>query len=280
MKINFTKMHGAGNDFIIINGFEVNINNFSLTKFAKKYCHRNFGIGADGVVLILPSDKQDFRMRIFNADGGEPEMCGNAIRCMAFYVYKHNLIASKKMRIDTLAGLIVPEIINVNGANAVVKIDMGKPKFSPEQIPVNISEQDPIINYPIDIEGTECLVTLVSMGNPHAVIFTEDTENFPVKKIGAVIESHSLFSNKINVEFVQVLSRKELKMRVWERGTGETLACGTGACASVVAAILQNKADNKATVQLPGGDLIIEWSLGGNVIMSGPAEIVFEGTIE
>jgi diaminopimelate epimerase len=273
MRIPFTKMHGAGNDFIF-----VDCRLFDLPDpawFAVKYCNRWFGVGADQMLLLYPSSVADFRMDIYNADGGRVEMCGNGIRCFAKYIWDKKLSDKKVLEVETLAGIIRPER---SGAN--VKVDMGEPIFDPRLVPAIIQIEPPVIDYPLDIDGKRYHITLVSMGNPHAVIFlNEDVSKFPVKTVGPYIEKHSLFPRRINVEFVNVLSRDELVMRVWERGSGETLACGTGASATGVAAMIKGLTGRRVTVNLLGGNLLIEWAENNRVYMTGPAEEVFEGVI-
>ena len=272
MKINFTKMHGLGNDFIVIDCRKKKI--AGLSRLMKKLSHRQFGIGFDQALVLLPSKKADFRMDIYNADGGRVEMCGNGIRCFAKYIWDRKFSKKDVLEIETLAGVIKPK-----KAGSLVQVDMGEPIFKGKDIPVNLSGR--IIKYPLNIEGMEFNITCVSMGNPHCVIFANDVDNFPVAKYGPAIENHQLFPKRTNVEFVEVINKKELNMRVWERGSGETLACGTGACAALVAANLNGLAGKKATVHLAGGDLKIEWSEKDNhLYMTGPAAEVFEGVVE
>jgi len=284
MKINFTKMHGLGNDFILIDSRKKKI--AGLPKIIKKLSHRQFGIGFDQALILLPSRKADFRMDIYNADGGKVEMCGNGIRCFAKYIWDRGLSKKKVLEIETLAGIIKPEKVG-----NMVKVDMGEPILEAKDIPVKISsefgvrsseEKDskPIIDYPLMIEDKKFKITCVSMGNPHCVIFVDNVDKLPVPRYGPLIENHPLFPKRTNVEFIQVINNKRLKMRVWERGSGETLACGTGACASAVAANLNNLADRRVTIHLAGGDLRVEWSENDNhVYMTGPAVEVFEGVI-
>lgn len=270
MTIPFTKMHGLGNDFIVLDQRESTVTD--LGQFARTYCDRRFGIGADQLLTLTKSKTADFRMLIHNADGSEVEMCGNGIRCLAAYIWDRDLSDKQVLEIQTLAGTIRPE-----RAGALVKVDMGAPRLEGRDIPVAIDGR--VLKHPLEIEGTEFQITCVSMGNPHAVIFTDNVSEFPVSRIGPAIETHSLFPNRTNVEFVQVLSAEEIKIRVWERGAGETLACGTGACASLVAASLNDYTGNKATVHLKGGNLHIDWANDGRVYMTGPAVEVFQGEI-
>lgn len=275
MEISFTKMHGAGNDFIVIDCRELILN--EPAEFAKKYCHRRFGIGADQVLLLYPSYKADFAMKILNADGSEVEMCGNGIRCFAKYIWDRKLSDKSILEIETMAGIIRPE-----KAGELVRVDMGEPVFEPEKVPVNLSGvQRKIIDHPLKIKDREFKITCVSMGNPHAVIFIEeDVRDFPVHEYGPEIEKHDMFPKRTNVEFINVINNQELFMRVWERGSGETMACGTGASASGVAAMLKELTEKKVTIHLMGGDLIIEWANNNRVYMTGPAEEVFDGVIK
>ena len=275
--MEFTKMHGLGNDFVILNCLEETVTNPS--ELAQNMCDRNFGIGADGLVLVLPSDVEeaDFRMRIFNPDGSEPEMCGNAIRCFAKYLYERGLTTKTDLNVETLAGIIKPKLILEDGEVELVKVDMGQPRLKRSEIPMKGEESKQIVQEPLYVDGEEFKVTCVSMGNPHCVIFVDDAEEAPVRELGPKIETHDLFPEDINVEFIEVMNEEELKMRVWERGAGVTLACGTGACGSTVAAILNDFTEQKVTVHLLGGDLVIEWADDNHVYMSGPATEVFTG---
>jgi diaminopimelate epimerase len=275
MKITFTKMHGLGNDFILIDCRHVTLNN--LPELSKTLCHRRFGVGADQMLLLLASQEADFMMRVFNADGGEVEMCGNGIRCLAKYIWDRNLSAKKILSVETPGGIIRPE-----KAGDLVKVDMGEPVFEPEKIPVmqrEINNSSRIIDYPLRIEDREFKITCVSMGNPHAVIFVENLSKFPIPYYGSLIENHPLFPKKTNVEFIEVFTPKEISMRVWERGSGETMACGTGASAAVVASNIKGLTEKEVTVHLLGGDLFIEWAGTNHVYMTGPAAEVFEGII-
>jgi diaminopimelate epimerase len=275
MEIPFTKMHGAGNDFIVVDCRELII--MDPAEFAKIYCHRRFGIGADQVLLLYSSYKADFAMKIFNADGSEVEMCGNGIRCFAKYIWDRKLSDKSILEIETMSGIIRPE-----KAGELVRVDMGEPVFEPEKVPVNLSDgQRTVIDYTLKIKDREFKITCVSMGNPHALIFIdEDVRDFPVHEYGPEIERHAMFPKRTNVEFINVINKQELFMRVWERGSGETMACGTGASASGVAAMLKGLTEKKVTIHLMGGDLIIEWAENNRVYMTGPAEEVFEGIIK
>ncbi len=276
--MNFTKMHGLGNDYIYVNCFEETVE--SPSECARILSDRHFGIGSDGLVLIMASDKADFRMRMFNSDGSEAEMCGNAIRCVGKYVYDNGMTDKSEITVETLAGIKVLLLDIKDGGVVLVKVDMGEPVLRPADIPVN-SEKDMFISQPVIVNGEQYEVTCVSMGNPHAVAYVEDVSKFPLEAVGPEMEIHSLYPRKINAEFVQVIDGETLKMRVWERGAGETLACGTGACAVLVASVLNGVSGRKAAVKLLGGDLIIEWNEKDNhVYMTGPAVKVFEGRID
>ncbi|NLP14072.1 MAG: diaminopimelate epimerase [Clostridium sp.] len=276
--MKFTKMHGLGNDYIYVNCFNETVEEPS--KVAKFVSDRHFGIGSDGLVLIMPSDKADFRMRMFNSDGSEAEMCGNAIRCVGKYVYDNGMIKKDVVSIETLAGIKILELTIKNNSVELVRVDMGEPILEPVNIPV-LSGKELFKSEPVTINGMEFKVTCVSMGNPHAVSYVESVDDFPLEQIGSKMETHELFPKRINAEFVEVVDRTTLKMRVWERGAGETLACGTGACAVLVASVLNGISERKATVKLLGGDLIVEWDENNNhVYKTGPAVKVFEGEIE
>lgn len=275
--LKFTKMHGAGNDYIYVNGLTENIENAS--QLAIDLSNRNFGIGSDGLVLILPSDSCDFRMQMFNSDGSEAEMCGNATRCVGKYVYDNKLTDRKEITLETKAGTKYITLLDGDYKARKVTVDMGEPILDPTLIPVNIS-QKPILEYPLNIDGEEWKISCVSMGNPHAVVFTEGIKGFNLPVLGPKFETHPIFPRKTNTEFIEVVDRNTLNMRVWERGAGETLACGTGACAAAVAAILNGYCDRKIKIHLLGGDLDIEWRESNNhVYMTGEAVTVFEGTI-
>lgn len=262
MKIEFTKMHGIGNAYAFVNCFKHNLNGVNLSRLAKKISDREKGIESDGLILILPSKKADFKMRIFNADGSEAEMCGNGIRCFAKYVYDNKLTKKKELAIETLGGIVKTKITGMNSRkNYLVKVDMGKAKTKKIKLDVDDKSYD---------------ATYVSIGNPHCVLFVENF-NFDYRVLGKKIEHHRLFPNRINVEFVNVKNPREITMRVWERGSGETKACGTGACASVVGAALKNKTGRHVKVHLLGGDLAIEWTKNNHVYMTGPAEEMFSG---
>ncbi|MCE5345428.1 MAG: diaminopimelate epimerase [Bacteroidales bacterium] len=273
--MKFIKMQGCGNDYVYIDGFKETVKDPS--SLAVRVSDRHFGVGSDGLVLILPSGTCDFRMRMFNADGTEAQMCGNASRCLARYVFEEGLTAKKTFTLETLAGV---KEIQLNFSGEVIKnirVDMGIPELKTEKIPVKV-EGSSVVNHPISVLGTDYTFTSVSMGNPHAVIFIKDVEQFPLEIIGPVIEKHSFFPERTNVEFVELINRNRLKMRVWERGAGETLACGTGACASLVASVINGLSDQEAIVEVRGGQLEIKWDdISQHVYMTGDAVRVFEG---
>lgn len=275
--LRFTKMQGAGNDYIYINGFEQTIDNPSET--AIELSNRNFGIGSDGLVLILPSKICDFRMQMFNSDGSEAEMCGNASRCVGKYVFDHEMTTKKEITLETKAGVKLITLLDGNAKKRKVRVDMGEPILNPELIPVKIT-QNPALKYPLKIEDKTWEINCVSMGNPHAVIFTNNIKNLDLPTIGPKFESNPIFPRKTNTEFVEVIDKKTLNMRVWERGAGETLACGTGACAVAVAAVLNGLTERKVNINLLGGQLEIEWNENNNhVYMTGEAVTVFDGVI-
>ncbi len=276
--MNFTKMHGLGNDFIVVAG-EKELP-ADADQRAIQLCNRFFSIGADGIVYILPSDNADFKMRIINSDGSEPEQCGNAIRCVSKYVYDHKLIDKTEITVETLGAGVQKVQLNVqDGKVRTVRVDMGQPILNGLQIPTTVDEAK-VINYPIEVDGKEFRFTAVSMGNPHCVIYVEDAVNFDLATWGPKLEVHPMFPRKINVEFATVKNRAYTDMRVWERGAGPTLACGTGACATLVSSVLNGLTDREATVSLKGGELFIEWNEADNhVYMTGPAEEVFTGTV-
>jgi len=278
-EMKFTKMHGIGNDYIYVNGFKEHIEN--PTEFAITYSDRHKGIGSDGLVLILPSETCDFRMQMLNADGSEAEMCGNASRCIGKYVYDKGLTTKTNLTLETLAG--VKKLTLFLGADKLVEsvtVDMGEPILEAALIPTTLDESS-IVNVPtIFGPDIEYGITCVSMGNPHAVIFTQNISGLDLPKTGSIIENAPIFPRRTNVEFVEVISKDRLKMRVWERGSGETMACGTGACATVVAGILNGHSARKTTVELLGGELVIEWNETDNhVYLTGGATTVFEGTL-
>lgn len=275
--MKFTKMHGTGNDYIYVNGFIEQIDN--PEESAVLWSNRHTGIGSDGLVLILPSETCDFKMRMFNADGSESEMCGNASRCIGKYVYDKGMTTKTLVTLETLAGIKTLKLFpGKDGKIELVTVDMGEPKLPAGLIPV-VTEYDELINRPLQFsDNIKYNVTAVSMGNPHAVIFSERINKIELEKVGPMIENSEYFPNRVNTEFIEVTSPDRIKMRVWERGSGETLACGTGACASVVAGVINGKTARKVTVELKGGELQIEWNaLDNHVYLTGPASFVFEG---
>lgn len=275
--IEFTKMHGLGNDYVYINTLNKELNNKS--ELAQYVSNRNFGVGSDGLILICKSNIADFKMEMYNPDGSQAEMCGNGIRCVGKFVYDKGLTSKTTITIETLAGIKTLNLTVENGTVQKVRVDMGEPILNPSKIPV-ISNEKPVKNLNLNILERNFKFTCVSMGNPHAVTQVDDLENFDIEKYGKLIEIDKVFPNKVNVEFIQILDRNTVKMRVWERGTGETLACGTGACATAVACILNDLTDNKVTVELLGGNLEIEWNKNNNhIYMTGPAVSVFEGKL-
>ena len=264
-------MQALGNDFIIIQEPKY------LNKDLRKLCDRHFGIGADGVIFILPSKVADFRMRIFNSDGSEAEMCGNGIRCLAKYAFDKGLTKRKVISFETKAGIIITELILRNKKVKEVKVDMGEPKMKRKDIPMLGNQDEEVINSQFSILNSQFSITCVSVGNPHCVLFVDDIEKIDVAKIGSSIEKNKVFPNRINVEFVKVLNKNEIKVRVWERGVGETYACGTGACASVVASVLNNFTERKVIVHLIGGKLDVFWDKNNHIYLTGEAKKVFEG---
>jgi len=275
--MQFRKVHGLGNDFVMIDLLkDKDFPRADLSSLASKVCHRQLGIGADGLVLILPDEQADVRMRIFNPDGSEAQMCGNATRCVARYLFEQGIVLREQIRINTLAGIILPEIILNNGKFAAVKVDMGEPRLERGEIPMT-GPPGQVINEPLAVSDHVWQITAVSMGNPHCLIFVDDPENVPLTQWGPPIENHPSFPERTNVEFVQVLSRTEIKIRVWERGAGATLACGTGSCATLVGSVLNGLTDKKAVVHLALGTLSIDWAKDNHVYMTGPAEEVFCG---
>jgi len=274
----FSKMHGIGNDYIYVNCFEQDVPD--PEKVSVILSQRRFGVGSDGLVLIMPSDKADFRMRIFNADGSEAMMCGNATRCIGKYVYDMGMTNKTEVTLETNSGIKYLKLFVKDGKVESVEVDMNKAILKPRDIPVD-SELELFVSQPVEVDGKMYDITCVSMGNPHAVIFIDDVDSLDLEKIGPSFEHHKLFPNRINTEFVEVIDSHTLKMRVWERGSGETFACGTGTCATVVAAVLNGICpyDEEVLVHLRGGDLRITYKKDGTVMMTGPATYVFEGSI-
>lgn len=270
-------MHGTGNDFILFDCIEnkelQSIDSADMSSIAERICNRRFGVGADQVLLLFPSDRADFMMRIFNANGSEVEMCGNGIRCVAKYIWDKGYSSEDKLEIDTHAGIIKPA-----KSGTMIRVDMGRPILNARDIPADLDGT--VIDHPLQIEDQGFKITCVSMGNPHTVIVVDNVADFPVSYYGPKIETHGLFPKRTNVEFIEVINPSEMKMRVWERGAGETLACGTGASAAAVASSLKNLTERDVTVHLLGGDLLLQWDRNDHVFMTGPAVSVFSGVIE
>ena len=281
--MKFTKMQGIGNDYVYVNCFEEKVEDpAALAKFVSD---RHFGIGSDGLILIKPSKNADFTMDMYNADGSQGEMCGNGIRCVAKYVYDKGLTDQQQISIETLAGIKYLDLTVKDGKVALVRVDMGEPELDPEKIPIIMKgysdETDRVLNAQIKVDGKEYHMTGVSMGNPHDVVYIDDVQGLDIEKIGPKFENHERFPQRINTEFARVIDRKTVEMRVWERGSGETLACGTGACAVAVASILNGYTEREVEIRLLGGNLQIEWNEEDNhVYMTGPATVVFDGEIE
>ena len=275
----FTKWQGCGNDFVLFDCLQDDIEDYASV--ARKVCDRHYGVGADGILVVLPSAQADFRMRIFNTDGSEAEMCGNGIRCFARYLYDFGLTKETRFTVETGAGILVPEIVLEGGKVKGIKVDMGEPHLLGEEIPVVGFDGSKVIDKSMSVDGQEYHFTAVSMGNPHCVIFVDDAENFPIYELGHKFEEHALFPKKTNTEFVEFKDRQHVRMRVWERGAAVTLACGTGSCATVVAGILNGKLDRDAAteVELDGGKLSIHWANDNHVFMTGSAELVFSGEL-
>lgn len=272
--MKFLKMQATGNDFILIDLFREKIRR-SFSNMAKKLCERHFGIGADGLIVLSPSKNADMKMRIFNPDGSEAEMCGNGIRCAVKYAYE-NFLKKREINVETLAGIIKTEIFLKNSRVSKIKVNMGIPRLSPTEIPV-LLEGEKIVNREIKFDDKKIKITCVSMGNPHCVIFVKDLEKIDIETPGKKLEKYPIFPNRTNVEFVEVVDRNNIKVRVWERGVGETFSCGTGACASVVAGFLNGFLDRNVNVYLKGGKLQIFYDISRGVFLTGEAKAVFEG---
>ena len=274
--MKFTKMQGLGNDYVYVNCLKEKIENPS--ELAVRISDRHFGVGSDGLIMINPSDKADFEMEMYNADGSRGEMCGNGIRCVAKYVYDYGLTDKTSISVETLGGIKYLDLTVEDGKVSLVKVDMGRPELEPSRIPV-VAEGDRAVDEPITVDGKEYRMTCVSMGNPHAVVYVDcDVKELPLEEIGPGFEHHERFPKRVNTEFVRVLDRKTVEMRVWERGSGETLACGTGACAVAVSSALNSLTEDEVTVKLLGGDLRIQWDRERDTVyMTGPAAVVFDG---
>lgn len=278
MELKFSKMQGLGNDYVYVNCLDEKPEN--INELAKAVSDRHFGIGSDGLVLICPSENADFRMDMYNSDGTQAEMCGNAIRCVGKYVYDRGLTDKTTVSIETLAGIKILELYVKDGEVDTVKVNMGSPELVPAKIPIS-SELDRFIQQPVNVNGREYLVTGVSMGNPHAITFIDDVDGLEIEKIGPAFENHPMFPRRINTEFAKIIDRHTVQMRVWERGAGETLACGTGACATMAACNLSGLIDDEADILLLGGKLHIQWDKQENIIyMTGPARFVFDGVFK
>lgn len=276
--MKFTKMHGCGNDYVYVNCFEETVKN--PEEAAKIVSDRHYGIGSDGLILICPSDKADFRMAMYNLDGSEGKMCGNGVRCIAKYVYDHHLTDKTRISLETLGGIKYLDLNIKDGKVETVVVDMGEPVLTPKNIPVTVSG-DQAVNVPLEVDGKVWYMTCISMGNPHAVVFVDNTKDLDLEKIGPKFEKHPIFPEQVNTEFVHVIDRHTVDMRVWERGSGETLACGTGACATAMACILNHMTDDEVLIHLLGGDLLIRYNRETNhIFMTGPAAEVFSGEID
>lgn len=273
--MKFTKMHGAGNDYVYVNAFTERLPD-DLPALARRVADRHFGIGGDGLILICPSEQADARMRMFNADGSESEMCGNGVRCVAKFVYDHGIARKEQLTIETGRGVLPLQVFPEGGQVRRVRVNMGEPILQSERIPTTLAG-DPPVGVPLEVGGRTLKVTCVSMGNPHCVTFVDELNDDWVHRIGPLVERHPAFPKRVNAEFIQIVSPREMIMRVWERGSGETLACGTGACASAVAGVLNGLTERNVLCHLPGGDLLLEWTESGDVLMTGPAEEVFSG---
>lgn len=276
--MKFSKMHGIGNDYVYVNCFEQTVEN--PAQMARLLSDRHFGIGSDGLILICPSERADCKMVMYNADGTSAQMCGNGIRCVGKYVCDRGMVDKTTITVETAAGIKTLRMTRQDGAVDSIEVDMGQPVLKPEQIPVR-GDGMRFVDVPVEVRGVEVRITAVSMGNPHGVVFVDDVDDLMLHELGPVFESHEIFPERVNTEFVQVVDRNTLKMRVWERGAGETLACGTGACAALVAAVLCGKSEREATLRLLGGDLRIRWDAETeHVFMSGPAAFVFDGEVD
>lgn len=278
--MKFTKMQGCGNDYVYVNGFVEKIESEAKPDIVRRLSDRHFGIGGDGVIFINPSEIADFEMEMFNADGSRSQMCGNGIRCVAKYVYDYGLTDKTSLTIESYGAIKYIDLTVENGKVSLVKVNMGAPILRAEEVPV-VSENEQVVDEEIEVEGKLYRMTCVSMGNPHAIVFMDDVKKLDIEKVGPFFENHKRFPERVNTEFVKVLDRNTVEMRVWERGTGETLACGTGCCAIAVACCLNGLTDNRVTVKVLGGELLCEWDREENLVyMTGPAVSVFDGEIE
>lgn len=277
--LRFTKMQGIGNDFVVVNCLSDPLPEAALPELSQRLNDRKFGIGGDGLILVLPSRVADFRMRMLNPDGSEAEMCGNGIRCFARYLYDRQLITEPQVKVETLAGVKPLKLLTRAGRVDAVRVDMGQPRLRRSEIPMRGDDSERVVAEPLRVAGRRFEVTAVSMGNPHVVVFEQNLDTFDVARYGPEIENHKAFPQRTNAQFVQVISTSEIVLRTWERGAGITLACGTGACAAVVAGVLNGKTTKRVNVHLLGGDLLVEWTGDNRVTMTGPAEEVFEGSV-
>jgi diaminopimelate epimerase len=275
--MKFTKMHGLGNDFVMVDGFSESVPEESYGPLARFTCDRHFGIGADGLVFMLPSRTADFRMRIYNADGSEADQCGNAIRCVGKYLYDYGLTRRTAVTIETKRELCPLELRVRDGEVVSVRVDMGEPRFRRGDVPMAGAPDSEAVDEPLQVDGETLAVTGVAVGNPNCVTFVEDVASLPIERIGPLIEHHPAFPHRTNVEFIQVVAPDRLRMRVWERGVGVTLACGSGACAALAAAVRTGRSNRRAEVHLDGGPLLIEWLENGRLAMTGPATVVYTG---
>lgn len=276
--MKFTKMHGIGNDYVYVNCFQETVDNPG--EVARKVSDRHFGIGSDGLILIKPSDVADGKMEMYNADGSQGAMCGNGIRCVAKYMYDYGITDKTSISVETKSGIKYLDLTVKDGKVDTVKVNMGSPILKASEIPV-VSEKEQVVSEPVEVDGKEWKITCVSMGNPHAITYVDDVKNLDLEKIGPKFENHEIFPDRVNTEFVRVIDRKTVEMRVWERGAGETLACGTGACAVVVSSVLNELTEEEVTVKLLGGDLKIRWDREENLVyMTGSATTVFDGEIQ
>jgi len=278
-RLKFTKMQGIGNDFVMLNCLTHDLSEDRLPELSRVLNDRKFGIGGDGIILILPSKVADLRMRMFNPDGSEAEMCGNGIRCFAKYAFDRRLIDEPQLKVETAAGVKTLRLILRSGKVEAARVDMGQPHLRRSEIPMRGDEAERVVAEPLKVDGRRFEITAVSMGNPHVILFEDNLDTAGIARFGPQIENHKSFPQRTNVNFVKVCSNSEIVVRTWERGAGITLACGTGACASVVASVLNNRTGKRVTVHLPGGDLLVEWTGDNRIMMTGPAEEVFEGEI-
>ncbi len=276
--MKFTKMHGCGNDYVYVDGFKNKIDDPGT--LAKKVSDRHFSIGSDGLIIIDRSNVADFKMRMYNADGSEGKMCGNGIRCLAKYVYDNHMTDKKQITVETLSGIKTLDLKVKDGLVDLVRVNMGSPIFDPSRIPVSLQKNE-VIDFPLDVDGKTYNITCVSMGNPHAVTFVDDVSKIEIEKTGPILECHPIFPDRANIEFVKVIDKSRVQMRVWERGSGETLACGTGACAVAAACVKNKLTNNTLDVVLPGGTLLVEYDTERNEIyMTGPAKVSYTGNID